>query len=194
MREVTPRSAAPNVTMTQSDSSRTATTGTRRAARRKPAPETAAAADPALDRMLRGFELTSVASHLLRRAHFRAEGIFGDLAGQFGITPRQKALLIAAYRSPGAHQSALAAQIALDRNTFTEMLSRMISTGLLRREKDPSDSRSNRIFITEAGVELLKQIMPVDRRVEEEVFAPIPPEHRPLFLECLRRMIGVEQP
>lgn len=180
--------------MTQSDSSRTAPAAPRRAARRKAVAEAAPAADPALDRMLQSFELTSVASHLLRRAHFRAEAIFSDLAGHFGITPRQKALLIAAYRSPGAHQNALATQIALDRNTFTEMLSRMITTGLLRREKDPKDSRSNRIFITATGVELLKQIMPVDRKVEEEVFAPIPPEHRPLFLECLRRMIGVERP
>jgi DNA-binding MarR family transcriptional regulator len=152
----------------------------------------ATAADPALDALLDGFDLAFVVSHLLRRAHFRAEEIFNERAGRMGVTPRQKALLIAVYRSPGANQSELAERIALDRNTFAEMLSRMVRAGMLVRDKDPADARSNRIFITAHGIEVLKEIMPIDRDVELAVVEPLPPEYRLLFVKCLRKMVGID--
>jgi DNA-binding MarR family transcriptional regulator len=150
--------------------------------------------DPELDQLLTGFELTDIASHLLRRAHFRAEELFAAEIGDLGLTPRQKALLIVAYRHPGSNQGDLADRIAVDRNTFAEMLARMVKSGLLRRSPDPEDGRAKRVFITIRGIELLKRVMPLDRRVEEQVMAPLSPEYRPLFLKCLRMMVGVAGP
>jgi DNA-binding MarR family transcriptional regulator len=155
-------------------------------------PAAVAGRDMALDVLLEGFELRDVVSHLLRRAHFRAEEIFNERAGRFGLTPRQKALLIVAYRHPGANQSELAERIAIDRNTIAEMLSRMVKAGLLVRSKDPGDARSNRLYITPRGIGLLKEIMPVDRTVEHAVMETLPPEYRPLFVKCLKRMVGVD--
>ncbi len=158
-------------------------------------PRRAVGRDPELDALLAGFELGHVVSHLLRRAHFRAEDIFSQRAGdRLGLTPRQKALLVTCYRNPGANQSALADLIAIDRNTFAEMLSRMVAAGLLVRSRDPDDARSNRVHITRAGVEMLKAIMPIDPLIEEAVVAPLPPEYRPLFLKCLRLMVGLDRP
>ena len=148
--------------------------------------------DVALDKVLEDFELVNVVSHLLRRAHFRAEEIFSQRAGHLGLTPRQKALLIAAYRMPGANQSELATQIALDRNTFAEMLTRMVAAGMLVRDRDPGDARAKRIFITRRGIDLLKEIMPIDKTVEAAVVDTLPLEYRPLFLKCLRLMVGVD--
>ena len=148
--------------------------------------------DVALDNALEHFELVNVVSHLLRRAHFRAEEIFSQRAGHLGLTPRQKALLIAAYRLPGANQSELATQIALDRNTFAEMLTRMVAAGMLVRDRDPGDARAKRIFITRRGIERLKEIMPIDKVVEAAVVDSLPLEYRPLFLKCLRLMVGVD--
>ncbi len=147
--------------------------------------------DPELEALLDGFELTYIASHLLRRAHFRAEELFAAEIGDLGLTPRQKALLIVAYRHPGSNQGDLADRIAVDRNTFAEMLARMVKSGLLRRATDPEDRRAKRVFITRRGIDLLKQVMPLDRRVEDQVIAPLPPEYRPLFLKCLRMMVGI---
>ena len=148
--------------------------------------------DPALDLVLGDFQLTEVVSHLLRRAHFRAEEIFSGRAGQLGLTPRQKALLITAYQNPGANQSLLADRIAIDRNSFAEMLARMLKAGFLERRRAPQDARSNQIFITGKGIEAVKRIMPVDRLVEAEVIGPLPPEYRPLFIKCLRMMVGID--
>lgn len=146
-----------------------------------------------LDQLLAGFELTRVASHLLRRAHFRAEDIYSSTVGDLGLTPRQKALLIAAYRHPGANQSELADMIALDPNSLAEMASRMVRDGLLRRTRSAEDARSKCVRITEQGIALLLQIMPLDFVVEKDVLAPIAPEHRPMFVQCLRQMVGIDK-
>lgn len=149
--------------------------------------------DAELDAMLAHFELSNIVSHLLRRAHFRAEEIFAQQAGdRLKLTPRQKALLISCYRHPGANQSALAAHVAIDRNTVAEMVSRMVRTGLLSRSRNPNDARSNRVRITGDGIRMLKAIMPIDPLIETAVVEPLPGEYRPLFLKCLRLMVGLD--
>lgn len=138
------------------------------------------------------FVLTDVVSHLLRRAHFRAEALFDAELGRLGLTPRQKALLVMAHQHPGETQNQLAERVALDRASFAEMLRRMIARGLLRRAAAKGDRRAYAIFITPKGEALMRTIMPLDQVVEARVIAPLPPEYRPLFLKCLRLMIGIE--
>jgi DNA-binding MarR family transcriptional regulator len=150
--------------------------------------------DARLDALLADFELTRIVSHLLRRAHFRAEDIFVEQAGSVGMTPRQKALLITAYQRPGASQSEIAEAIAIDPNTVAEMVSRMVRAGLLRRRRAPDDARANQLFVTRVGIDALMRVMPLDRRVERLVIAPLPPEYRPLFAKCLRLMLGMDSP
>ena len=139
-----------------------------------------------------GTVLADVVSHLLRRAHFRAEALFDAELGQWGLTPRQKALLVMAHQHPGETQNQLAERVALDRASFAEMLRRMTARGLLKRVSAKGDRRAYAIFITPKGEALMRSIMPLDHLVEERVIAPLPPEYRPLFLKCLRLMIGID--
>ena len=135
---------------------------------------------------LQDFDLTQVASHLLRRAHFRAEGLFAQAFPEEDLTPRQKALLITVHQNPGATQSRIAELIALDRNSFAEMIARMTAKGYVRRTRSAQDARAYALEITDEGMALLARVLPRDAEVEAEVLAPIPPELRPVFLKCLR--------
>lgn len=138
------------------------------------------------------FVLTDVVSHLLRRAHFRAEELFSAELGRWGLTPRQKALLVMAYQHPGETQNQLAERIALDRHSFAEMLRRMVSRGLLSRQRATRDGRAYTIYLTPQGAALLREILPHDAVVEARVVEPLPSEYRPLFVKCLKLMIGLE--
>lgn len=151
-----------------------------------------AAAPPADTAIIDRFVLTDVVSHLLRRAHFRAEELFAGEFGKEGLTPRQKALLITVYQNPGANQNELAERIALDRNTFAEMLNRMIGAGYVRRRKARGDARAYEINITPKGVDVLLEMLPRDALVEQRVIETLPEEYRPLFIKCLRLMAGLE--
>ncbi|MFD4837355.1 MarR family winged helix-turn-helix transcriptional regulator [Achromobacter sp. NPDC058515] len=151
-------------------------------------------ARPASARALKEFDLTQVASHLLRRAHFRAEALFAQAFADEDLTPRQKALLVTVYQNPGATQNRIADLIALDRNSFAEMIARMTKKGYVRRTRAAGDARAYALEITDEGVALLARILPHDADVEAQVLAPIPPELRPVFLKCLRLMAGLEPP
>ncbi len=143
--------------------------------------------------MLHGFDLSANVSHLLRRAHFRAEEIYSSQVGRNGLTPRQKALLVMSYRFPGSNQSELAKKIAIDRNSFTEMLARLVKSGFLSRRKAAEDGRANQIFITRRGISALKRVMPVDWIVEDAVVAPLPLHLRPAFIKALHQMLDIDK-
>lgn len=142
------------------------------------------------DELLNAFRLDDNVSHLLRRAHFRAEGLFASTLEDSGLTPRQKALLIASYQHPGSTLSNLAEQIVLDRQTTAEMAQRLVARGLLEQRRSSTDRRAYAVWVTPAGVDLLRVVMPRDAEVQEQILAPVPAEHRPLFLQCLHLMAG----
>ena len=136
--------------------------------------------------MLRDFRLGDVPSHLLRRAHFKAEEIFASTFAEEGVTPRQKAALVLLYQTPGLSQSALAERLAMDRNTVAEMVRRMGSSGLIERRPSGDDARAYQLYLAAAGIDMLNRVMPRDSAVEDQLLARLPAEYRGLFIKCLR--------
>lgn len=142
--------------------------------------------------VLDAFDLAGSVSHLLRRAHFRAENLFVARLGDSGLTPRQKALLVAAHQNPGATLNTLADAVVLDRQTTAEMAHRLVARGLLERARSERDARAYAIWITPAGEDLLRCILLEDAEIEAEILAPLPPEYRPLFMKCLHLMAAAD--
>ncbi len=136
--------------------------------------------------LLRNFRLQDIPSHLLRRAHFKAEGLFANKFSSEGITPRQKAALVLLYQQPGLNQNALSERLAMDRNTVTEMIRRMVRSGLIERRSSPTDARSYQLYVAPDGIRILNLVMPRDASVEEQLLSPLPEEYREIFVECLR--------
>lgn len=136
--------------------------------------------------LLRRFRLEDVPSHLLRRAHFKAEEIFATTFSDEGVTPRQKAALVLLYQEPGLNQNALSERLAMDRNTVAEMVRRMSASGLIERRPSPADARAYQLYVARAGIELLNRVMPRDASVEDQLLARLPEEYRSLFVKCLR--------
>ena len=145
-----------------------------------------------LNELLDRFDLTSSVTHLLRRAHSRGDDLFAQMMCSGDLTPRQMALLVASYQNPGATLVELGAAIAVDRNTVAEMIARLADTGLLRRERSDRDRRAWSVYITDAGVDILREVLPRNERLMEMVLEPLPLEYRPLFVKCLRLMAGLD--
>lgn len=138
------------------------------------------------------FELHRSISHLLRRAHFRSEAAISAHLAPHGLTPRQKALLIMAHQHPGAQVSELAELIALDRTSTAEMLGRLVERGLCERRRASDDARAWAIWITEAGRDLLREVLPGDPMVEDAIMEPLNAEDRATFVRILRRLTQVD--
>ncbi|MEP7246461.1 MAG: MarR family transcriptional regulator [Gammaproteobacteria bacterium] len=140
-------------------------------------------------KILDDFTLESIASHLLRRAHFSAEDLFAKEFSNESITPRQKAALVMLYQYPGLSQNALADKLFMDRNTVADMVRRLASNGLVRRTAARADHRAYELFLTVEGATLLDRVMPRDVRVEQSVLERLPIEYRPLFIKCIRLIV-----
>ena len=91
----------------------------------------------------------------------------------YGLTHNQFFLLIALYEGEGLSVSELADKVALDKATMTGLLDRMERDDLIRREKDSTDRRTYRIYLTERAEALREDMMRIYREVNG------------LFLSCL---------
>ncbi len=139
--------------------------------------------------LLATFDLGENVAFLLRRAHARAEALFDEIM-HTQLTPRQAALLVASHQHPGATVAELAELVAVDRNTMAEMVARLVSRRLLRRERSETDRRAWAVFTTAQADELLRNVLPHNARLMEEIMSPLPVELRSLFLRCLKIMVG----
>ncbi len=144
---------------------------------------------PEVRKILDDFRLEDVVTHLLRRAHFKAEEMFAQEFAAESITPRQKAALVTIYQQPGLSQNALADRLFMDRNTVAEMVKRLVSTGLIRRTSAKDDQRAYQLFLAADGARLLQQVIVRDLQVEQRVLDLLPEEYRALFFKCLRLLV-----
>jgi DNA-binding MarR family transcriptional regulator len=149
------------------------------------------AAVPPEAEALTAFNLMDAPGHLLRRNHQRSYELFKDMVGA-DVTRQQIALLIALAQAPGASQKDLVAQTGFDKSTLKEMLGRMVDKGWVERERDPEDFRAWTMHVTPAGRALRAERIDRVRAVQVEILAPLPEELRPIFLRCLRILLGID--
>jgi DNA-binding MarR family transcriptional regulator len=99
-------------------------------------------------------------SHLLHRALQLALDVYADEFGAGAITQRQYAVLAAAADHEGATQTDLVRITGIDRSTLADMAARMISKGLLERERSTLDARANAVRLTDEGHAALEAARP----------------------------------
>jgi DNA-binding MarR family transcriptional regulator len=134
--------------------------------------------------------LESSASQLLHRAVQLALDIYGEEFGPGGLTQRQFAVLAAAAEHEGATQTDLVRMTGIDRSTMAEMAARMISKGLLERQRSTSDARANAVSLTPAGHAALEAARPRMAAVDVRLLKLIPGGgRRQSFLNLLSELV-----
>ena len=81
-------------------------------------------------------------------------------------------LLWTLYRAPGRslRVNELAREVVLSPTAMSRFVDRAEAAGVVRREADPADRRALQVALTDAGVELLREMWPVYERGIEEHF------------------------
>lgn len=135
-----------------------------------------------------GFALNASPSHLLHRAQQAAADRFSDAVGPAGLTLRQFAVLAAAAESPGLSQTELVRATGVDRSTLAEMVTRMVTRGLLERTRSATDARANAVSVSAEGREALTAAIPQVAAVDAAVMELLPRNRRDGFVELLTRV------
>ena len=125
--------------------------------------------------------------HLIRRVHQRATAYFSEECGG-DLTAVQYAALVAIGAHPGVDATRLSEIIYFDRSTIGDVLDRMENKGWILRESTPADRRLKLLTLSPAGRDVLQQVEPGIRRVQERLLAPLTEAEAKTLVRLLARM------
>lgn len=115
--------------------------------------------------------LPSLVGYHLRMAQVTVFRDFDrELAG-LDVTPAIFGVLEVLQHNKGLTQSRLAAAIGLDRSSLVPLLDKLEKRGLVAREASQTDRRSNHLFLTSEGRQLLGKADKRVRRHEQRILA-----------------------
>jgi DNA-binding MarR family transcriptional regulator len=129
--------------------------------------------------------LSQSVTHLLHRVLQLALDYHAEASGPVGLTQRQYTVLAAAGAADGVSQSDLVRATGIDRSTLADLVARMISKGLLERERSATDARANTVRVSEAGKLALAEGGKPAARSDERLLDLLPPKKRESFVKTL---------
>lgn len=104
------------------------------------------------------------------------------------ITPEQWFILFRLYEQDGQSQGELADKDLHDHPNVTRMLDALEKRHLLVRRADPHDRRKSLIFLTDAGQQLLTQIIPLMIEERKKVLNGLTAQEINLFTDVLQKI------
>ena len=125
--------------------------------------------------------------HLIRRLHQVSTAYFAEECGG-ELTAVQYAALVAIGSHPGIDATRLSEIIYFDRSTIGDVLDRMEGKGWIRREYDPERSAHQAARAVVAGQEVLQQVEPGIRRVQDRLLAPLTAAEAKTLVRLLGKM------
>jgi DNA-binding MarR family transcriptional regulator len=129
--------------------------------------------------------LSQSVTHLLHRVLQLALDYHAEASGPAGLTQRQYTVLAAAGAADGVSQSDLVRATGIDRSTLADLVARMISKGLLERERSATDARANTVRVSEAGKLALAEGGKPATRSDERLLDLLPSKKRESFVKTL---------
>jgi DNA-binding MarR family transcriptional regulator len=122
---------------------------------------------------------------LVSRAHHNlADRVFN----QIGVCRGQAPVLFELGKQEGISQNQLAERLELTEATLTNTLQRMEACGFVTRQRDPSDGRFSRIYLTETGREMLTQANNATLTIDQKAFAGFSSEEQQLLTDFLEKI------
>ncbi len=105
------------------------------------------------------------------------------------LTPEQWMVLVRLWEQEGRTPSELSDATFRDRPTMTRILDGLEARGWLERRVDPVDARSRRIYLTVAGRDLKKKLVPPVRRLVQPMLDGISDEDLEITRRTLRAVL-----
>lgn len=151
-----------------------------------PPPRQAEAA-PGVETVALGM-LPELVGYHIRLAQMAIFADFEAALGEFALSPGLFGLLVIVEANPGLKQTQLADAARLDRSTLVPALDKLEDRGLVERRAAPGDRRSNGLFLTDAGSELLTVAKRTVRRHETRLAREFGTGERDKLIASLSRI------
>jgi DNA-binding MarR family transcriptional regulator len=111
------------------------------------------------------------------------------IVAEKGIHPGQEALLRLVSEEPGLSQKEIAKKLNIQPPTVAVSIRRLEKAGWLERGSDSDDKRISRVYISEAGSQLVKEINMTSKEIDNWVFKGISEAEMCLLKRILIQLI-----
>jgi DNA-binding MarR family transcriptional regulator len=122
---------------------------------------------------------------LIRRLQQISVRIFQEATAAFDVSTVQYGALQVIEHQPGIDQVTLAQATDTDRTTIVRVVDRLSEAGLISKQSNPDDRRSNRLRITAAGARLVRDVYEHAEASQQRLLSPLAPADRADFLRHL---------
>jgi DNA-binding MarR family transcriptional regulator len=133
--------------------------------------------------------------HLARRFFQIAVAVFHGEVGACGcdLTPVQFAALTGVQQNPGIDQATLSGLIAYDRATIGGVVDRLKRKGFLTRKVSKKDRRARELYITKAGLDTLRRIVPAVEAAQKSLAGGLSNAETAQLMRLLRKAIDAAE-
>jgi DNA-binding MarR family transcriptional regulator len=133
-------------------------------------------------------------SFQVRHAWLSMRSVIATALATHDLSVAQYASLLKLAEEPGLSPAGIARGMASTRQAANQMLTGLERAGLIERAPHPRDRRSQRVFLTEAGVERLRAAAPAVAAAEQVLEADVPAADRAVVRAWLTRMARASSP
>jgi DNA-binding MarR family transcriptional regulator len=153
----------------------------------------APAADP--ERTISLGPLTGIVGYHVAQAAVTTYGAFERHIGKpFGLRKVEFSLLMLLMANGPLSPKRLGATLTLTAPNLTMLLDRLQDRGLLRRERNPNDGRSQNIVLTDKGQRLARDSAAASLPMERELQGTLSRAEHAMLIELLCRLAGNSPP
>ena len=108
---------------------------------------------------------------LIAKAHQRAQGVLKAHLQELGLTPMQCLFMESLWQEDGLSVGDIGRRINLDTATLAGILDRLVTSGWVNREPDPSDGRVARVILTEKAQAAKNDLAAAIEQTNDELLA-----------------------
>ncbi|MEW8956737.1 MarR family winged helix-turn-helix transcriptional regulator [Clostridium sp.] len=121
---------------------------------------------------------------VIKMHYYRTHKLFEKV----GLYPGQPQLLFSLLRKDGQRQKELAEKLKVKPATITVMINRMEKNGIIYRESDDEDQRVSRVYLTEKGREISKEVKELIESINNECFSNFTEEEQVILRRLLLQL------
>lgn len=119
--------------------------------------------------------------------HVTVKGVKDALA-EFGLHPRQYAVLATLSADPGISQQSLSDRLLVHRSAMVGLIDELEKRGLVSRERRAENRREHALVLTDDGRELLNKLRGLSAEYEQHFLEPLNEEESKQLLSLLTRL------
>ena len=134
--------------------------------------------------------LSQQVGHCSRLAHAVVRPFYAKSMVSLDLKPSEFATLSLIQENPGASQGQVAEAIFVNAQNMANLIEKIESRGLIRREASGEDKRSYSLFLTDAGQALIEQALPKVQLLENQATAMLSEAEKQQLLSLLNKMIA----